>query len=170
MEDASAQETTGGVPSISTGQWLAGYLAAWLVMLAPILALDTISQDHPFVVLVAGIWLAAFPVSFLLRRRRVTRSAVNVPIMLLCFVLAVPIIVGRLGIRIAAVGIDTASIDPGQSPTFDAHRILFARNIPGFENVADLDRLPAVGATVIALPMKIEGGSGGPLRIVALLP
>ena len=40
----------------------------------------------------------------------------------------------------------------------------------GFENVANLDRLPATGAYVIALPMKIEGGSGGPLRIVGLVP
>ena len=69
-----------------------------------------------------------------------------------------------------AVGIDTPSIDYGQSKTFDTHQILYGADIPGFENVANLDQLPAVGAYVIALPMKIEGGSGGPLRIVALLP
>lgn len=71
---------------------------------------------------------------------------------------------------IAAVGIDTASIDPGQSTSFEAHRILYEKNVPGFENLADLSGLPAVGATVIALPMKIRSGSGGPLRIVAILP
>ncbi len=71
---------------------------------------------------------------------------------------------------ISAVGIDTPSIDYGQSTTFDTHRILYAENIPGFENVANLDRVPDTGAYVIALPMKIEGGSGGPLRIVALVP
>jgi kynurenine formamidase len=72
--------------------------------------------------------------------------------------------------EIAAVGIDTASLDPGRSETFQAHRILFAREIPGFENVARLDTLPPVGATVIALPMKIRSGSGGPLRIIAVVP
>jgi kynurenine formamidase len=71
---------------------------------------------------------------------------------------------------IDAVGIDTASIDYGQSKTFDTHQILFAANIPAFENVAQLDRLPARGSHVIALPMKIRGGSGGPLRIAALVP
>lgn len=71
---------------------------------------------------------------------------------------------------IAAVGIDTPSIDYGQSELFESHRILYAENIPGFENVANLDRLPARGAYVVALPMKIRGGSGGPLRIVAVVP
>jgi kynurenine formamidase len=69
-----------------------------------------------------------------------------------------------------AVGIDTPSIDYGQSTTFDSHQILFAADIPAFENVASLERLPLTGAFLIALPMKIAGGSGGPLRMVALLP
>lgn len=72
--------------------------------------------------------------------------------------------------RIKAVGLDTPSIDPGQSKDFLSHRILFEENIPGFENVAHLDRVPPTGTTIVALPMKIEGGSGGPLRIVAFLP
>jgi len=72
--------------------------------------------------------------------------------------------------RVGAVGIDTPSIDYGQSTTFQVHRRLFASNMPAFENVANLDQLPATGAFVVALPMKIKGGSGGPLRIVALLP
>jgi kynurenine formamidase len=72
--------------------------------------------------------------------------------------------------RVKAVGIDTPSIDHGQSTTYDTHRILFQADIPAFENVTRLDRLPATGAFVIALPMKIRGGSGGPLRIVALTP
>jgi kynurenine formamidase len=72
--------------------------------------------------------------------------------------------------KVDAVGIDTPSIDYGQSKTFDTHQILFAANIPGFENVAHLDQVPDTGAFVIALPMKIKGGSGGPLRIVAVLP
>lgn len=72
--------------------------------------------------------------------------------------------------RIHAIGLDTPSIDYGQSTLFESHRILFDQNIPAFENVANLDRLPVTGFTVIALPMKIQGGSGGPLRIVAVVP
>ncbi len=69
-----------------------------------------------------------------------------------------------------AVGIDTPSIDYGQSSTFDTHQTLLAADVPAFENVAHLSVLPATGAFVIALPMLIRGGSGGPLRIVAVLP
>jgi len=72
--------------------------------------------------------------------------------------------------KIAAVGIDTPSIDYGQSTDFKVHRILFEQNVPGFENLASLGELPATGSYVVALPMKIEGGSGGPLRIVAYRP
>jgi kynurenine formamidase len=71
---------------------------------------------------------------------------------------------------VAALGIDTASIDYGRSTDFQVHRVAAARNVPGFENLTNLDRLPARGAIVIALPMKIEGGSGGPLRAIALIP
>ena len=72
--------------------------------------------------------------------------------------------------RIAAAGLDTPSIDAGPSLRFESHVILMAENVPAFENVAALDRLPESGAYVIALPMKIAGGSGGPLRIVAAVP
>ena len=72
--------------------------------------------------------------------------------------------------RIHAVGLDTPSIDYGQSTLFESHRVLFEHNIPAFENVASLATLPATGATVIALPMMIGGGSGGPLRIIAFVP
>jgi len=71
---------------------------------------------------------------------------------------------------ISAIGIDTASIDYGQSTQYESHRALYERNIPAFENLASLDRLPPIGATVVALPMKIKGGSGAPLRAIALLP
>ncbi len=71
---------------------------------------------------------------------------------------------------IGAVGLDTASIDHGPSTGFEAHCILFEANVPALENVAHLDRLPARGFSVLALPMKIRGGSGGPVRIAALLP
>jgi len=72
--------------------------------------------------------------------------------------------------KIKAVGLDVASVDYGQSKDFKTHQILYEQNISGFENVANLDKLPAKGAYIIALPMKIKGGSGGPLRIVAIVP
>jgi kynurenine formamidase len=72
--------------------------------------------------------------------------------------------------KIRAIGLDTPSIDYGQSELFESHRILFEKNIPAFENVANLDKLPTKGAIVFAMPMKIKGGSGGPLRIIALIP
>jgi kynurenine formamidase len=72
--------------------------------------------------------------------------------------------------RIAAIGIDTASIDYGQSSLFESHRVLYERDVPAFENITALERLPVTGAHVIALPMKIGGGSGAPLRAVAILP
>ncbi|MGZ8467520.1 MAG: cyclase family protein [Candidatus Binatia bacterium] len=72
--------------------------------------------------------------------------------------------------RIKAVGIDTPSIDHGPSQEFSTHQILGAANLPIFENVANLDRLPAKYATIYAFPMKIKGGSGAPLRIFAILP
>ncbi len=72
--------------------------------------------------------------------------------------------------QISAVGIDTASIDYGQSKTFDSHVTLLGHSVPAFENVANLDKVPISGAQIIALPMKIKGGSGGPLRIVAFIP
>lgn len=68
---------------------------------------------------------------------------------------------------IKAVGLDTPSLDYGKSVQFEAHQILFEQNIPGFENVANLDMLPPKNAFVIALPMKIKDGSGAPLRLVA---
>jgi kynurenine formamidase len=71
---------------------------------------------------------------------------------------------------IGAVGIDTPSIDHGQSTDFATHVALMTNNVPAFENVADMSELPPTGSTIVALPMKIEGGSGGPLRIVAHLP
>jgi kynurenine formamidase len=72
--------------------------------------------------------------------------------------------------QIGAIGIDTASIDYGQSTLYESHRVLFERNIPAFENLTALERLPLRGAGIVALPMKIGGGSGAPLRAIALLP
>ena len=71
---------------------------------------------------------------------------------------------------IKAIGIDTASIDYGQSTLYESHRTLYAKNIPAFENLTSLEQLPARGAFIVALPMKIKGGSGAPLRAIAILP
>lgn len=71
---------------------------------------------------------------------------------------------------VSALGVDTASIDYGQSRDFIVHQIAAAANVPGLENIANLEQMPERGAWVIALPMKIGGGSGGPLRIIGVLP
>ncbi len=71
---------------------------------------------------------------------------------------------------VVGLGVDTASIDPGNSKTFPVHRVAAAANVYGLENLRGLGELPATGAWVAALPMKIEGGSGGPARVVALVP
>lgn len=69
--------------------------------------------------------------------------------------------------KVKAVGLDTPSLDYGQSTDFRTHQVLMGNNVPGFENLAALDQLPAKNIYVVALPMKIGGGSGGPLRIIA---
>lgn len=71
--------------------------------------------------------------------------------------------------KAGALGADVASIDYGASKDFIVHQITAGGNVPGLENLTNLDQLPATGATVIALPMKIAGGSGGPVRVVALV-
>jgi kynurenine formamidase len=71
--------------------------------------------------------------------------------------------------KIKAVGIESPSIDYGQSQLFETHVTLAKNNIPILENVANLNELPSKGFTIIALPMKIKGGSGGPTRIIALI-
>lgn len=69
--------------------------------------------------------------------------------------------------NIKAMGLDTPSLDYGQSKDFKTHQLLLGMNKPGFENVANLDKLPSKGIYVVALPMKVGRGSGGPLRIIA---
>ena len=72
--------------------------------------------------------------------------------------------------KVALIGLDAASIDYGPSKDFIVHRIVSEHNVPGIENLANLDKLPATGFMLVALPVKIEGGSGGPVRAVALVP
>jgi len=71
---------------------------------------------------------------------------------------------------IVGIGIDTASIDPGQSQTFPAHQVLGKANRFAIENVSNLEELPPHGASITALPMKIKGGTGGPVRVMAIVP
>lgn len=71
---------------------------------------------------------------------------------------------------VATVGIDTASIDPGDSQDFAAHQVLAGASIPVLENVANLSEVPARGAYILAFPMKIGRGSGAPCRIAAMVP
>jgi len=72
--------------------------------------------------------------------------------------------------KIKAVGIDTPSIDYGQSKDFLTHRTLCGNNITAYENIANLEKLPATGSYIVAAPMKIKGGSGAPLRLLAWVP
>ncbi|CAL4173186.1 unnamed protein product [Meganyctiphanes norvegica] len=74
------------------------------------------------------------------------------------------------GYQILGVGMDTPSLDESDSQTFKVHQELFAANIYGLENVANLEKLPVTGATVTIMPIKIKDGSGGPVRIIAKLP
>jgi kynurenine formamidase len=71
--------------------------------------------------------------------------------------------------RIYGLGIDTLGVDNGPSQDFPVHRYTSVHNVYHLENVADLSAVPASGAILIASPAKLEGGSGGPVRIFALL-
>lgn len=72
--------------------------------------------------------------------------------------------------QVRGVAIDTASLDHGPSRDFIAHRTLLQSGIWGIENLANVDRLPATGAVLIAAPMKIGEGSGAPVRVLGVLP
>jgi kynurenine formamidase len=72
--------------------------------------------------------------------------------------------------KIVAIAIDTPSMDPGDSKDFPVHRLWLGANRPGFENVANAERLPETGATIFCIPMKMGQGTGAPTRIFALLP
>jgi kynurenine formamidase len=71
---------------------------------------------------------------------------------------------------VVLLGVDTASIDYGRSTDFPVHRMAGAHDVGGLENLTGLDALPARGFLLLALPMKIEGGSGGPARVIAMIP
>jgi kynurenine formamidase len=71
--------------------------------------------------------------------------------------------------RVGAIGVDTASIDYGPSADFVVHRTVLGKNVPGLENLANIAKLPETGFWVVALPMKIAGGSGAPVRVAAVV-
>lgn len=71
---------------------------------------------------------------------------------------------------VVGLGIDTLSIDYGASKNFEVHRVDLPRGLYNLENLANLDQLPPAGAFMIAAPIKLEGGSGGPTRVFAILP
>jgi kynurenine formamidase len=68
-----------------------------------------------------------------------------------------------------ALGIDTLSVDYGPSPDFPVHHVFNSRGRWLLENLANLDKLPPTGATLIVAPIKLEGGSGGQARVWALI-
>ncbi len=72
--------------------------------------------------------------------------------------------------RIAMLGVDTASIDYGPSTQFEVHQVAGEANVPGLENLTHLDQLPATGAWIVAAPIRTVGGSGAPVRALALVP
>ncbi|HET7439079.1 MAG TPA: cyclase family protein [Nitrospira sp.] len=72
--------------------------------------------------------------------------------------------------HVDGIGIDTPSIDYGPSQDFIVHQIINGANLYGLENIANLDKLPPKGAILVALPIKIKGGTGGPVRIIGILP
>lgn len=72
--------------------------------------------------------------------------------------------------KVDGIGIDTPSIDYGLSRDFIVHQIVNGADRYGLENIANLHRLPPRGATLVSLPIKIKGGTGGPVRIMAILP
>ena len=73
------------------------------------------------------------------------------------------------GRNVLGLGIDTLSVDYGPSKNFEVHQYTLARSLYHLENVTNLDRTPETGAIVVVAPMKLEGGSGGPVRVMALL-
>jgi kynurenine formamidase len=73
----------------------------------------------------------------------------------------------RPGVR--AIGLDTASLDPGVSSDFAAHASWLPSGRYGIENLANLPEVPPTGAQVVVGVPRFEGGSGGPARILALL-
>jgi kynurenine formamidase len=71
--------------------------------------------------------------------------------------------------KVSGLGCDTLSIDPGNSPDFPVHQLVLGAGVYQLENLADLSQVPEFGAFLIAAPIKLEGGSGGAVRVFALV-
>lgn len=71
--------------------------------------------------------------------------------------------------KINGLGCDTLSIDPGNSADFPVHHLVLGAGVYQLENLADASGLPEAGAWLIAAPIKLEGGSGGAVRVFALV-
>jgi len=72
--------------------------------------------------------------------------------------------------KVSGLGCDTLSIDPGISSDFAVHQVSLGAGLYHLENLANMSELPETGAFLIVAPIKLEGGSGGPARVFALLP
>jgi kynurenine formamidase len=72
--------------------------------------------------------------------------------------------------KVSGLGCDTLSIDYGASEDFAVHHLALGAGLYHLENLADLTEMPEIGAFLIVAPIKLEGGSGGPVRVFALLP
>jgi len=79
---------------------------------------------------------------------------------------AAKLLVGR---KVSGLGCDTLSIDYGASADFAVHHLALGSGLYHLENLADLSALPETGAFLVVAPIKLEGGSGGPVRVFALL-
>lgn len=71
---------------------------------------------------------------------------------------------------IVGIGVDTGSVDPGNAAGFPVHGLVNGSGLYHLENLADLSGLPEVGAYLIVAPIKIEGGSGGQVRVFGVIP
>jgi kynurenine formamidase len=75
---------------------------------------------------------------------------------------------------IMGVGVETIGTDAGQAfkenPPFPNHAIMHGAGKYGLTSLFNLERLPATGAVLVVLPMKVEGGTGSPVRPLALVP
>ena len=71
--------------------------------------------------------------------------------------------------KISGLGCDTLSIDPGNSKDFPVHHLVLGAEVYQLENLRDLSALPEAGAFLVVAPIKLEGGSGGAVRVFALV-
>jgi kynurenine formamidase len=71
--------------------------------------------------------------------------------------------------KVSGLGCDTLSIDYGASTDFTVHHVSLGAGLYHLENLADMSDLPEAGAFLIVAPIKLEGGSGGAVRVFALL-